>query len=523
MPHAPQIDARQRIPPDAPGHSTHHSETVTSPPLVVDLDGTLTHSDTLIESALQVARQAPLNLLRMPVWLAGGRASFKRAIAARTDASRLVLPYRTDLIEYIRSQRTAGRRVVLATAAHRSVADRVAGELGLFDQVLATGDGINLKGEAKLAAIRAEIGPDFVYAGDSRADLPIWHAAKAVVLAGVSESTRAALHRHTPVERDFPNPARGPLLWLRALRLHQWTKNLLLFVPLLTAFSFADPHRLQAAITAFFAFSFAASATYIGNDLLDLDNDRRHPRKRNRPFASGHLPITQGVVVAVSALMGGLALAAAVSGPFVLMLMLYLAITSAYSWVLKRYVLLDVLMLSLLYTLRILAGAVSVGLATSSWLLVFSAFIFLSLALVKRCAELALLLQNGETATRGRDYRVSDLVVLWPMGVGAALCSVIVFGLFISAADTRARYLSPDLLWLVEAALIYWLGRLWIKTARNEMHDDPVVYALRDRGSRLVIAFMVAVVLCAHALPGWALTPASPEGRATGALSSHVR
>ncbi|AOF83414.1 ubiA prenyltransferase family protein [Methyloversatilis sp. RAC08] len=497
--------------------STHHaaaSSTASLLPLVVDLDGTLTHSDSLVESVVQVVKHSPLNLLRLPFWMLGGRASFKRAVATRTDPAQLHLPYRQALLEYLRQQRALGRKLVLATAAHESIAQRVASELDVFDCVLATCGGANLKGQAKLAAIREHVGDDFVYVGDSAADIPIWQSSRGAVFASVSSRTRAAVGPAVPIERDFPDDRKRLLLWLRALRVHQWTKNLLLFVPLLTAFSFSDTQRLLSAVLAFFAFSLVASATYMVNDILDLENDRVHPRKRRRPFASGQLSLLHGLAAAAFTLALGLVLAAVVSVGFLLMLLLYLLLTSAYSWVIKKYVLMDVLMLSLLYTLRILAGSVSVGIEASSWLLVFSVFIFLSLALVKRCAELTSLQQSGETAARGRDYRVSDLTVLWPMGIGAALSSVIVFGLFISSPDTQARYASPELLWLVELGLIYWLGRLWVKTSRNEMHDDPMVYAIRDGASRVTVALMLVVVLCAHtiALGDRVAEPAQPVG-----------
>jgi 4-hydroxybenzoate polyprenyltransferase len=282
---------------------------------------------------------------------------------------------------------------------------------------------------------------------------------------------------------------------------HQWLKNLLLFVPLLTAFSFQDIDNLLSAVLAFLAFSLAASATYMGNDCWDLDSDRTHPRKKFRPFASGQIPILKGIVVAVVLLMLGLLLAYHVSLHFLWMLLLYLATTTTYTWTLKAYVLIDVLVLSLLYTLRIIAGSIAVGVATSTWLLAFSVFIFFSLALVKRCSELVTLQQTGRQATHGRDYRTSDLAVLWPLGISSALSAVVVFGLFISAPETQARYASPQGLWLVAIGLIYWLARLWIKTSRGEMHDDPLVFAVRDFGSRLTILAMVTATLVAHFLP----------------------
>jgi 4-hydroxybenzoate polyprenyltransferase len=467
-------------------------------PLVVDLDGTLTPTDTLAESLVGLAKRSPLDLLQVPFRLLNGRAEFKGWVAARAGVSPERLPYREALVAYLRDEKQNGRCIVLATAAHRSIAEGVSAHLGLFDEVLATQDGRNLKGEAKLEAIRGKLGGEFVYAGDSAADRAIWKAAKAAVLVGVAPGIADSIRKEVPVEREFAAEEGGLAVWLRAFRVHQWLKNLLLFVPLLTAFSFFDVWKLVTTVIAFFAFSFAASASYVFNDLWDLDNDRAHPRKRQRPFASGRIPIAQGVVAAGVSLVVALLLASAVSKNFLYMLLLYLAITSAYSWVLKERALIDVLTLSLLYTLRILAGSVAIGIRSSSWQLAFSAFIFLSLALVKRCAELVSLEQTGQGSAPGRDYRVTDLAVLWPLGVGSALSAVVVFGLFISTDETRARYATPELLWLVALGLVYWLARLWIKTSRGKMDDDPMVYAVEDSGSLMAVSFMIAVTLIAH-------------------------
>lgn len=467
-------------------------------PLVVDLDGTLTPADTLLESVVILVKKSPLNLVLVPFWLLKGRANFKESVARYVNLSPQYLPYRESFLTYLREEKDRGRQIVLATAAHKSIADRVSTHLGLFDSVIATQAGNNMKGTAKLKAIQEIVGSRFVYAGDSRADLSIWKAAKAAVLVDVAPRTALEARRLVPIEREFRKDTVGLSLWLRALRVHQWLKNLLLFVPLLTAFSFLDVQNWVSITIAFLSFSLAASATYIANDLYDLENDRTHPRKQLRPFASAKLSILHGLAVACLAVVLAIVMACFVSKGFLVMLLLYLLLTSIYSLALKEYVLIDVLMLSLLYTIRILAGSVAIGVTTSSWLLAFSVFMFLSLALVKRCAELVSLEQNGGQATRGRDYRVTDLVVLWPLGIGAALSAVVVFGLFISTPETQERYATPQLLWLVGMGLIYWLARLWVKTSRAEMHDDPVIYAIKDRGSRVTVLGMVVVVLLAH-------------------------
>ncbi|MEX5745636.1 UbiA family prenyltransferase [Massilia sp. X63] len=466
-------------------------------PLVVDLDGTLTPTDTLVESVLLLAKQSPFDLLRLPLWLARGREVMKAEVAARVSLAPEQLPYRQDLLDYLRQEKAGGRQIVLATAAHRAIADGVAGHLGLFDRVLASDGSRNLKGSNKLAAIRAEVGPDFAYAGDSAADLAVWEGAQAAVLVGASRAVSSAVRRRHPVEKEFSRPAAGPATWRKALRMHQWAKNLLLFVPLLTAFSFY-PEDLATMLLAFLCFSGAASATYIANDLWDLGNDRRHPRKKLRPFASGALPITSGVAAATLLLAGAFGLAFAINTGFAAMLLAYVVLTTAYSWWLKERVLIDVLVLSMLYTMRIVTGSVAVGIHTSAWLLAFSLFVFLSLALVKRCSELQLMQQRGQAGAHGRDYRVVDLAVLWPMGLASALAAVVVLGLFINAPETEQRYASPVLLWGLAGLMIYWLGRLWIKTARGEMDDDPVLYALKDRGSRMAVGLMAVIAVCAR-------------------------
>lgn len=466
-------------------------------PLVVDLDGTLTPTDTLVESVLLLARQSPLDLFKLPLWLARGREVMKSEIARRVSVAPEQLPYRQDLLDYLRAEKAAGRQIVLATAAHRSIADGVARHLGLFERVLATDGTRNLKGSNKLAAIREEVGPNFAYAGDCAADLAVWEGAQAAVLVCTSNAVSSAVRRKHPVEQEFPKPAAGLATWRKALRMHQWAKNLLLFVPLLTAFSFL-PEDVATMLLAFLCFSGAASATYIANDLWDLGNDRRHPRKKLRPFASGALPITSGVAAALLLLLGAFALAFMVNTGFAAMLLAYVILTTAYSWWLKERVLLDVLVLSMLYTMRIVTGSVAVGIHTTSWLLAFSLFVFLSLALVKRCSELQLLQGRGQASAHGRDYRVVDLAVLWPMGLASALAAVVVLGLFINAPETEQRYASPMLLWGLAGLMIYWLGRLWIKTARGEMDDDPVLYALKDRGSRMAVGLMVLIAICAH-------------------------
>lgn len=467
-------------------------------PLVVDLDGTLTPADTLVESVVALLRKSPLNLLRLIGWLFAGRANFKRAVGREVTINGATLPYNQPLLTWLREQKSQGRTIILATAAHISIAEQVQRHLGIFDLLISTSDGENLKGSAKLAAIRATIGDHFAYVGNGGPDMQVWTGAKAAIAVEVPAAELRRLRPLVTIEREFHSGESRLNLWMRALRVHQWTKNVLVFTPLLTAFSFMEIGKTMDALSAFIAFCLVASASYILNDVIDLDNDRVHPRKSGRPFASARLPLLHGLAISIMGVGGGIMVAMTVSWALVAMLLAYLVLTSAYSWTLKQFFLVDVLTLSLLYTWRILAGAVAIDVRMSSWLLAFSVFIFFSLALIKRCTELLVTQRNGDAGLSGRDYRSSDLAVLWPLGVGSALSSVVIFGLFTSSFETQQRYASPELLWLAAFGLIYWLGRMWVKTSREEMHDDPIVYSFKDRGTRIVLAGIIAVMIAAR-------------------------
>lgn len=466
--------------------------------LVCDLDGTITPSDTLVESIVGVIRGNPLTLFRALWWLRKGRAFFKAQIANVAIPGIETLPLRPAVVEYLSTQAKSGRRIVLATAAHISIATRVAGRLGFVSDVIASDATRNLKGHRKLEEIRARYGSRFTYMGDSRADLAIWAHCKAAIPVALSSSLLAHVRRISTIEKEFPRESMQLLDWLKAIRVHQWLKNLLVFVPLLTSFSFGEWTSALPVVGAFISFSFAASSTYVVNDILDVESDRAHPRKRFRAVANGQLTMMKGLSLLSVLLLAALTLAATISPAFLFVILTYLCVTTAYSITLKEFVLIDVITLSVLYTIRIVGGSVAANVAISSWLLAFSVFVFLSLALVKRCSELVLLSSAGHLAARGRDYRVSDLALLWPLGIGSSLCAIVVFGLFISDSITQARYATPALLWFVALGLIYWLSRLWLKTARGEMHDDPLVFAVRDRGSRIVILCLIVPTVIAR-------------------------
>jgi 4-hydroxybenzoate polyprenyltransferase len=467
------------------------------PILFVDLDGTLIKGDLLLESALALIRRSPATLLMIPFWLLAGRATLKAQIARRVRLSVDALPTNAEFLEHLRAEHGQGRRIYLATASDGTLAAAVAQRFGLFEGVVASDGRRNLKGPHKLAAIREIVGPaPFDYAGNDRADVHVWRHARRALVVNASPRVAAAARASCTVEKVF-GERRVPLhTWLRAIRAHQWAKNLLLAVPALTAHAL-EPAALGVVIVAFFAFSLVASSIYLLNDLLDLEDDRRHPRKRSRPLASGALPLSHGVAGMLALLFAGLTLCAFLPATFLLALLVYLGLTLAYALVFKHYMLLDVLLLAGLYTIRIFAGAAAIDVEVSSWLLGFSMFVFLSLALVKRTSELVALQQLSRTAASGRDYRVGDLEVLTGMGVAAAFAAAVVLALYINTPEVLVRYDRHHWLWLLCPLMLYWLARLWMKTRRGEMHDDPLVFAMRDRASWVIAAALVAVTLTA--------------------------
>ena len=475
-------------------------------PLYVDLDGTLTPTDTLLESALLLVRRQPLNLLRLLAWLPLGKAAFKRRLAGAVRPDPATLPYHEPLVRHLISEREQGRRLVLASAADARIVREVADHLGLFDDVLGTeAQGPNLSRANKRAAIeahaRAHGDARWAYAGNSRDDLAVWNGAHEAVAVNAPPAVVKALQRQHPQAQVFEQTPASLKTVLRAIRLKQWSKNALLFVPLLAAHSL-DPAAWGAVLLAFVAFGLCASATYLVNDLLDLPADRVHRLKRHRPLAAGTIGISQAVLLGVLMITLAFGLAWQVSVGFTAMLVLYTVTTLAYSMYLKRRPLIDVLVLAALYTLRIGAGAVAAHVALSNWLLAISMFLFLSLALVKRCAELEELAAENKPPAPGRGYQVRDLVSLRAMGMAAGFGAVMVLALYIDSHGGRAQYRQPEWLWAAAPLTLLWVMRIWFKTGRRELHgEDPLQFALRDGFTWLVVVLVAAIGLLAKL--GW--------------------
>ena len=498
--------------PVAPGKRINHQAALLEPPpavserpLCVDLDGTLVKNDTLVDSVLLLVRKDPGAALRLPGWILGGKANVKARVTRIVQLDSLHLPYNKPLLAWLNEQHEAGRRVFLTTGADRELAQRIADHLGIFEAVLASDGVTNLTGRDKLASLEARFGSaaegGFDYIGNAKPDIVLLEHSVEAMVANPDAQLRAAIRAgRFPVARVFQDRASILRSLRKATRVHQWAKNTLIFIPLLLAHSL----RLQSvleAVLAFFAFSFCASGTYIFNDLLDIEADRRHPRKRFRPFASADLSAKTGIFLSLGLLLAALVIALMLPPRFLDYLALYLVTTVSYSFYFKRIVLVDVLLLSGLYTLRLLAGAAATDVGISPWLAGFSVFLFLSLAMVKRFSELQNIRAAGEPAGKapanGRGYLLVDTEQIRSFGTASAYASVVVFSMYISGRDVTALYHHPGRMWLITPLMLLWLSRVWLLASRGELDEDPVIFALTDRMSLMLGVVLLAIALSA--------------------------
>ena len=470
-------------------------------PLVVDLDGTLLRSDLLVETGMAFIRRHPFQLYKTVGWLAQGKTVLKSQLASATDIDVNVLPYNPAVLELIKIAKNENRLIVLATASHYTLAEKIAEYLQLFDLVLATNEERNLTAESKRDLLIEHFGESgFDYVGNSHDDIPVWSAARH---AYVVEPERGVLRKAQAmgnVKQTLLSSVVPLKSWVSAIRIHQWMKNALIFVPLLAAHQVMNPMMVRQGILAFLLFGLCASSVYILNDLLDLADDRHHHSKKCRAFASGDLSIKTGIVAFPLLLCAAFAGAALfLPWQFSAVLLAYYALTLAYSLDLKRRMSIDVIALAALYTLRIIAGAAAFQLQLTFWMLAFSMFMFLSLALVKRYAELRDARVKGKKEkTRGRGYYPGDLEMISSLGASSGYLAVMVLALYIHDQATIALYTSPQIIWLACPLLLFWITRVWMLTHRGLIHEDPVVFAIRDRVS-LIVGALFCVVFWAAA------------------------
>ena len=501
-------------------------------PLCVDLDGTLIKTDSLYELFLLLFKKNPLYCIIAISWLMKSKAHFKAEITKRVQLSAESLPYNQEVIDYIKAQ-DPKRKILLVTGSNKKVADSVAEHLGLFDEVIASDENINLTGKNKKEYLLERFGDGsytaegshtaegsypaegshtaegsdnskngFEYIGNEKADLPVWKIARKVAVVSQDNSFLNEVKTSFEDVETFITPTPSIKNYLKGIRLHQWVKNLLVFVPLFLDHRFNDGQAFVQVLLTFFGLSILASFTYIINDLLDLESDRMNKTKCKRPFASGLISIKQSVIMMAVLFVILVTILTQLSASVVLILMIYLAATLSYSFYLKRVAMLDVTMLAGLFSLRIIAGIVAINSSWSFWLLAFSMFFFLSLAFAKRFSEVENLRKEGRDKASGRGYSVVDLPMLNTSGVAAGYISILVVALYIDSEKVQQMYAHPEILWLICPPLLFWIGRIWLITGRGEMHEDPIVFAIKDKVSLLVVSLCGLILMGATLYKG---------------------
>lgn len=468
-------------------------------PLVVDLDGTLIYTDILHESTIRLLRDKPHFVLLIPLWLFFGKAFLKQKIAWCVNIDIASLPFNQKLIDWLQSQKDLGRRLVLCTASDVMIARMIANHLKLFDEVIASDGDKNLAGQNKANVLVKKYGENnFDYVGNSSVDLLVWQKSKQGIVVNGSTRLVNRASAVTEIENVISKDKNSLKTWVKVFRLHQWIKNTLIFVPILAAHQVITGELWINLGLAFLSFSLCASSVYVANDLLDLESDRVHPRKRFRPFASGQIPIWIGVVLAPLLMLSSLAMAKYVDGNFFQWLLVYFSLTCAYSFSLKRLVLVDCLTLAILYTLRIVAGAAAVSVQLSFWLLAFSIFLFLSLAFIKRYAELQAQPNIGSKKVHGRGYYSDDASLVQQLGITSGYAATLVLALYLNSENVIKLYRTPEMIWGAVPLMLLWISWMWLKAHRGLMHDDPIVFAVKDKVSVLIGSLFMAILIFAR-------------------------
>jgi 4-hydroxybenzoate polyprenyltransferase len=466
-------------------------------PLVIDLDGTLLKTDLLYESFFGAIAAGNAKPVCFACEFCRGRAALKQHLAGECTLDYATLPYDPEVLALVVRARKEGRNVYLATASHETHARAIADHLGIFDGVFASDGLVNLKGARKAAKLVECFGArGFEYCGNSSDDLPVWAQSARAYTIRTRPSVRNKLISIVSNVEHLATPYASARPWFKALRVHQYAKNLLLFVPMFTAHRF-DLWTFFHALLGVVAFSLCASSVYLLNDLVDLKADRVHPSKRRRPFASGELPIKAGLFLIPVLFVLAVVVSAFISLNFILCLLGYFVLTTAYTFALKKKMIVDVIVLATLYTVRIIAGGIATDVVVSQWLLMFAIFVFTSLALMKRYVELSARLENNLPDPENRNYKTSDLHIVATLAAASGVNSVTIFALYLSSPAVAAAYSRPGALWLICPILLYWFARAVMMAHRRTMDDDPVVFALKDRVSLIAIVSIVALVLIA--------------------------
>lgn len=475
------------------GHSPKNIETM---PLVVDLDGTFIRTDLLVEGFVHLIKKNPLYFFLCFFWLLKGKLFLKEKIYSHVEINYSLLPVNSEILNLIQIASLKGRKIILATASLQSQADEIDLAFPVFDEVYGSKDYLNLSGQNKADFLIRKFGQgQFDYAGNSNADLAIFKVARHAYLINAEKLVADKAQKMGNLQNTWHNTGSTFFTSIKAFRVYQWLKNLLLFVPIVTSHSISSVDLLVKTVIAFMAFGFIASTGYIINDLMDLDSDRSHPRKKLRPLASGKLSIQSGILISLVLFATGMWAAYFISISFLIILLLYFVLSVAYSLHIKKIVMYDVFLLASFYTIRVISGGIVTGIPISFWLIAFSIFIFLSLAFVKRYSEISQITLIESIENRRRDYSPNDVPLLQIMGVASGFMSVIVFSLYINSPDVGLLYNNPKILWFLSFLLLFWISRIWLITTRGSMTDDPIIYAVKDPSSYLYMVLATVIIL----------------------------
>jgi 4-hydroxybenzoate polyprenyltransferase len=469
-------------------------------PIIVDPDNTLLKTDSFYELFVSGLFSRPGPTLLSLVALKDGMAAFKRRLSDVATLDVDALPVRDEFLSFLKQEVANGREIYLATAGYQEVAHRLVERFPIFKTVQDLDQRLDLKGSTNKAQWLKVLFPNgFVYAGDSRADLPVWQSAKAaIIVAGNPSLDSAVLSSGVPVEKTFDKAPRTPGAWLRAIRPHQWAKNLVVLVPVLLGWRDVTAASLAATLAMTALLCVVASLTYLINDMSDLSSDRRHWSKRRRPFASGSIAIRDGLLVVGIALPASCVLGLWISPLAGIGLLSYVIVTLGYSFGWKRIPLFDTFIIALLFTIRILIGMAAAQLAPSAWLLTFSMFFFFSMALAKRHTEILRAAEHGERKLQGRGYLTGDESLTLTFGISAAMSSIVIVVIYlVEEVFARAIYAEPNWLWIAPIAIFLFSCRIWMLSHRGRMTDDPVAFALRDRVSLGLGVFVAIAILLA--------------------------
>jgi 4-hydroxybenzoate polyprenyltransferase len=460
-------------------------------PLCVNCESALLKTNIYYEAIFHLIKKNFLYVFALPIWLLRGKLTLIQHVSNAVRISWNLVPFRELALERIRVAHADHRRVLLLTSMPETWAQELAAELDVAEVVSIDGNSREASVENMKSRLTSLFGAQgFDYIGDGRRDLPVCKLARRALIVTSNRATIARAKENASVESVIPRDSAGFFTFIKLIRVHQWVKNCLVWVPLLAAHRLSSLHDIGIGAIAFVAFSFCASSVYVLNDLLDLESDRQHVRKRNRPIASGKIAVNQALITGLLLFLTSVYLAFQISALFAMTLGIYFAMTLAYSFRLKRQVIVDVMLLAGLYTIRVVAGAVATVVVPSFWLLALSMFLFLSLAVVKRYSEMLVTLSQDKKYAAGRGYSVADMPVLLSLGVSAGIAAIVVLALYINDSTTGKLYPATFWLWPVPPLILYWVSRVWMKAHRGEMHDDPVVFATRDWQSLITLVLV---------------------------------